>query len=169
MNIVLIGFMCSGKSRVGEALAKKLQWPHFDTDEMIVKDVGASIAEIIRKQGEPAFREVESKAVQLVSIMNKAVISTGGGVPLNPANMSALMLRGELVWLKIKPETVLKRAGNLKSRPLIDPNNPLESIKTRMTEREKFYSVARHQIDVEDQTPQELADKILGMLPSVAA
>ncbi len=167
MNIVLIGFMCSGKSRVGNELAGKLGWPHFDTDEMITKDVGASIADIIRKQGEPAFREVETKAVRLVSTLDKSVISTGGGVPLSSENMNALSERGQFIWLKVSPETVLKRAGNLKSRPLIDPKDPLGSIKVRMAEREKFYSKAQHQIDVENLPPAIVADKILQLLPEL--
>src|SRR5688572_15306391 len=119
MNIVLIGFMCSGKSQVGKALAQKLSWPHVDTDDMISKDVGASIADIIKKQGEPAFREIESKAVQLVASLDKSVISTGGGVPLRAENMAALGQHGHIVWLEVSADTVLKRAGNLKSRPLI--------------------------------------------------
>lgn len=169
MNIVLVGFMCSGKSRVGDALAKKLGWPHYDTDDMISKDVGASISEIIKKQGEPAFREIEKKAVQLVASLDKVVISTGGGVPLNDDNMKALRRNGEAVWLKISPETVLRRAGNLTSRPLIDPKDPLNSIKTRMAEREKFYRTATHTVDAENSTPQLLADKIIALLPSIAA
>ena len=166
MNVVLIGFMCSGKSRVGQALARKLNWPHFDTDEMIVNDVGAPIADIIKKQGEPAFRSVEKKAVQLVSSLDKSVISTGGGVPMDADNMAALKKNGELVWLKISPETVLKRAGNLKSRPLIDPARPLESIRERMAERESAYSKAGFHIDVDNLTPDALADKVAAALSS---
>lgn len=165
MNIVLIGFMCSGKSRVGRELAQRLGWTHLDTDEMITKDVGASIADIIKKQGEPAFRAVESKAVRLVASLDKTVISTGGGVPMDAANMKALSERGRLVWLKVSPETVLNRAGNLKSRPLIDPNDPLGSIRSRMAEREKFYSQAALRVEADTLSPQAAADKILQMIP----
>ncbi len=167
MNIVLIGFMCSGKSRVGQELARLLKWPHFDTDEMITKDVGASVADIIHKQGEPAFRSIEKKAVQLVASLDNSVISTGGGVPLDPNNMKALSERGRFVWLKISPETVLKRAGNLKSRPLIDPQDPIGSIKRRMTEREPAYAKAEFQVSVEDKTPSSVAEQILGLIPAV--
>ena len=111
MNVVLIGFMCSGKSQVGRALAKKWNWNHVDTDEMITKDVGMSVADIIRKKGEPALREVERKAVQLVSLLDKTVISTGGGVPLDADNRSALEKNGIVVWLQVSPQTVLQRAG----------------------------------------------------------
>lgn len=165
MNIVLIGFMCSGKSRVGAALAKKLGWPHIDTDEMIRKDVGSSIADIIVSQGESAFREIENKAVGLVSSLNKTVISTGGGVPTSDANMKMLSSQGQLIWLKVSPETVLKRAGNLKSRPLINSNDPLSSIRRLMSEREKFYSQAPYSLSVDGLVPHQLADKIIEMVP----
>src|ERR1044071_2427963 len=87
MKIILIGFMGSGKSAVGRLLAKKLGWPFFDTDLLVEKQVGQSVADIIRSMGEAAFREVEKKAVQLVSLSNSSVIATGGGVPLDPDNM----------------------------------------------------------------------------------
>lgn len=169
MNIVLVGFMCSGKSRVGKELSKKLGWPHVDTDDMIVKDVGASISDIIRKQGEPAFRAIEQKAVQLVSLLDANVISTGGGVPMDPVNMKALQQSGPLVWLKVSPETVLKRAGNLKSRPLIDPADPIGSIRKRMAEREKFYSQATVSIEADDLAYEAVADKIISLVPGLAA
>lgn len=169
MKIVLIGFMCSGKSKVGRILSKKLGWAHHDTDEMIVKDVGRSIAEIITSQGEPAFRDIEHKVVRLVSLLDECVVSTGGGVPLDPANMKELSKNAEVVWLKVKPETVLKRVGNVKTRPLIDPKNPLESIRTRLSQREKFYATAAVHIDTDDRTPEEVADAVLKEIPSVSS
>ncbi|MCG3204113.1 MAG: Shikimate kinase [Elusimicrobia bacterium] len=168
MNVVLIGFMCSGKSRIGSALAKKLGWTHVDTDERILREQGLTIAELIRTRGEAAFRDIEKQMVAKVSHFDKSVISTGGGVPLNPLNMQVLASHGHVVWLKILPETVLKRAGNLKSRPLIDPANPLESIRKLMAEREKVYSQAPFNIEVENSTPELLADKIIGMLPPLS-
>ncbi len=160
MNVVLIGFMCSGKSQVGRALAKKWGWNHLDTDEMITKDVGLPVAEIIRKRGEPAFREVERKAVQLVSLLDKTVISTGGGVPLDAGNRAALEKNGVTVWLQVSPHTVLQRAGSLKNRPLIDPDHPLESIEKRLTEREPMYALARHAIATDGRTLDSVVDEI---------
>lgn len=159
--------MCSGKSRVGESLARKLKWAHFDTDKIIEKDVGATISDIIRKQGEPAFREVEKKAVKLVSMLDKAVISTGGGVPLNSENMKSLAEQGQIVWLQVNAETALKRAGDFKSRPLIDARDPLNSIKTRLAEREPFYSKANHHIPTDNMTPDQVADQIIQLIPGL--
>jgi shikimate kinase len=134
---------------------------------MITKDVGATPAEIITKRGEVAFREIEKKAVHLVSALDNVVISTGGGVPLDPDNMKSLTERGETVWLKVLPETVLKRAGNLKSRPLIDPKDPLNSIKTKMAARESAYAKARHKIESDALTVNQVADQILSLFPAL--
>jgi shikimate kinase len=163
---VLIGFMCSGKSKVGQLVAKKMGWAHYDTDEMITKDVGARPGDIIRTQGEPAFRQLEEKVVGLVSLLDRCVISTGGGVPLNRANMAQLTAgAAKVIWLRVSPETVIKRAGNLKSRPLIDAARPLESVRERLNEREPFYAAAAHTLDTDEQTPQQLADAIVSLLP----
>lgn len=164
MKIVLIGFMCSGKSKVGRVLSQKLKWPHFDTDELITKQVGATPGEIISSQGEPVFRDLEKKAVSVVAMLNDCVISTGGGVPLDAGNMTELSKNGTLVWLRVRPETVLKRAGNLNSRPLIDKNDPLGSVKARLADREKFYAQAKIVIDVDDVSPEQAAQKILDMI-----
>lgn len=160
MNVVLIGFMCSGKSQVGRALAKKWGWNHVDTDDMISKDVGMSVADIIRKRGEPSFRQVERNAIQLVSLLDKTVISTGGGAVLDSANRTALEKNGITVWLKVSPETVLQRAGSFKNRPLIDSANPLESIRNRLADREPVYSQARHHVVTDGRTLDSVVDEV---------
>jgi shikimate kinase len=165
VKIVLIGFMGSGKSKVGRLLAKKLGWPLFDTDEMLVKEAGASIADLIKTHGEPLFRSMETKLVQSVAQMDSCVVSTGGGVPLNPKNMELLENESETIWLKVSPEAVLKRAGNLKTRPLIDPKDPLNSIRRRLNERIHAYARARHVIDTDTLEPEAVVKKILSLLP----
>ena len=87
MNIVLTGFMATGKSAVGKLLAQRLGYAFFDTDEMIEKQTGHTIADLFAKGGEPPFRELEAQTVALVSLMDRAVIATGGGVPLRKSNM----------------------------------------------------------------------------------
>lgn len=160
MKVVLIGFMCTGKSKVGKILAAKLGWPHFDTDDIITKDVGATPAEIIRKRGEPALRETERKIVRLLSAVDPSVISTGGGVPLNEENMKDLSENAKLVWLRATPETILKRAGDLKLRPLIDAANPLVSIRERLKDREPAYAVAETTLDTDTLSPDQVAEVI---------
>jgi shikimate kinase len=99
MNIVLIGFMATGKSAVGRRVAERLGWSFFDTDDMIERQTGHSIADLFANGGEDAFRELESKTVSLVAMMDKAVIATGGGVPLRSENMDELERTGRVVLL----------------------------------------------------------------------
>jgi shikimate kinase len=167
MKIVLIGFMGSGKSKVGRLLAAKLGWPHHDTDDMIAKQVGMPAGEIIRTKGEAAFRDVEKRAVSLIALSDRCVISTGGGVPLDSFAMSELARNATVVWLKISPETALQRAGNLKSRPLIDPAKPLESIRQRMNDRNPIYQrTAQHTVESDGLAPEDVVEKIAALLPT---
>lgn len=162
MNLVLIGFMCSGKSSVGRQLSKKLGWNFFDTDEMVTKQVGSSVGDIIRAQGESAFRQIEKKAVQLVALSDSVVISTGGGVPLDPENMKELSRNGKVIWLKASAMEILKRAGgSFQSRPLIDPADPRGSIERRLKEREPIYSKADLTIDTDGLEITTIVDQIL--------
>lgn len=165
MNIVLIGFMCSGKSKVGRLLAQRLGRPHYDTDELISRKTNMSVADLIRTQGEQAFRDHESEAVREVSSLQNAVISTGGGAPLREENMQTLSKSGYVVWLKVSPEVILKRAGNLASRPLIDPDHPLDSIRRRLAEREQAYAAAAYSVDTDAMNPHDVAEKVLSTLP----
>lgn len=166
MKIVLIGFMGSGKSRIGRQLAAKLGWAHHDTDEMISKQVGMPVGDIIRSKGEASFRDVERNAVSLVSLNDRAVISTGGGVPLNPENMADLSKDGFVVWLKVSPETALRRAGNIKTRPLIDPADPLGSIRQRMEERNPIYERFAHKtVESDHMEPDQVVEKIMTLIP----
>jgi shikimate kinase len=169
MNVVLIGFMCSGKSSVGRQLARRLGRTFFDTDELITKQVGSPVADIIRTKGEAAFRDIEKKVVQLVALSDLCVISTGGGVPQDADNMRELARTGEIVWLKVSPDVVLKRAGNLQSRPLIDPKDPQGSVEKRMKEREQFYSKASIAIDTDQLSIDDTVEKIITKIPSLSS
>src|SRR4051812_10449243 len=126
--------MCSGKSRVGRDLAARLGWSFTDTDDIVSKSAGARVEDIIRKRGEAAFREHEADAVRRACENDRSVIATGGGVPLNPDDVKALGKNGQIVWLKVSPRTVLRRAGDLGSRPLIDASDPLGSVSKRLRE-----------------------------------
>lgn len=161
MNIVLTGFMGSGKSSVGKKLAKKLQFQFIDTDEIIEKDVGISIAKIFQKKGEPYFREVESKAVALVSILDKFVIATGGGVPLKKANMEELERNSIVIYLKVSPEIVLKRIGHDLSRPLLKTKDPLETAREILHKREQAYARCTEMIDTDHSSIDEVIEKII--------
>jgi shikimate kinase len=147
-NIVLIGFMGTGKSVVGKRLAAELGLSFFDTDSLIEARTGMKIAEIFEKHGEAAFREIEKEVVREVSQKERCVISTGGGVVTDAENVRNLTSRGELICLTASPETILKRIERrANARPLLSGENPLERIRTLLQERRPFYTQASFTLD----------------------
>ena len=165
MKIVLLGFMCSGKTKTGQILSQRLGWPHYDTDSLVEKKAGKTIAELINKYGEGFFRDLEKEVVKSVCEQDTCIISTGGGVPLNSENMENLRRESAVVWLRVSPKTVLKRIGNIKTRPLLDPKRPLDSICDLLQKRRPFYEVADHHIVTDDLTPEEVAEQIYSFVP----
>ncbi|MBI4395845.1 MAG: shikimate kinase [Elusimicrobia bacterium] len=169
MNIVLIGFMGTGKSSVGRLLSKRLGRPFFDTDEMIEKETGLAIADIFAKAGEPAFRDMETKTIKLVSLLDNAVISTGGGVPLREENMRELERNGVVFCLNAKPENILERLKEeIETRPLLKTKDPFLAIQERLLARRKAYSRCRHAIETDGLTAEQVAETILNLMPKAA-
>jgi shikimate kinase len=161
VNIVLTGFMATGKSVVGQLLAHRLGWAFFDTDDLIEKQTGHSIADLFAKGGEPAFRDLEAQTVSLVSLMDKAVIATGGGVPLRKSNMDELERNGRVFLLTASPETLVRRL-DLASvpRPLLMGATPLDRVRELLNERRASYSRCQETIETDFLTDQQVADKI---------
>jgi len=124
-NIVLVGFMGTGKTSVGKILAEKLKRPVIDVDRRIEKSRRQTIGEIFEKHGEPYFRELEKSVILQVSREKGTVITTGGGAVLDPQNLAALKAGGWVVALFAKPETVFQRVGRSKQRPLLKGKDKL--------------------------------------------
>ena len=142
-NIVLLGFMGTGKSAVGRALAKELKYRFVDTDQRVEEKSGKKIAELFTENGEAYFRELESQAVQEAAQQGACVISTGGGAILNPKNLEALRRNGFLVLLESDPEVILKRVQKRAGqRPLLQGPDPLAEIKRLLEERAPYYRCA---------------------------
>ena len=158
--------MCSGKSKIGRLLAQRLNWPHHDTDQLVASASGSPVAALIRERGEEAFRGLERETVRRLAALDRCVISTGGGVPLDPENMKDLSRDALVVWLRVRAETVVQRAGDLASRPLIDPSDPLGSVRRRMAEREPVYAAAGRAIDSDGGPPDRVVEQILALLPA---
>lgn len=139
-NIILTGFMGTGKTTVGRLLAKQLNYEFIDTDQHIEKQIGCSIAEFFRTEGEVAFRRKESELATTLSEKGGMVISTGGRMMLDPGNAEALSKTGRVFCLIAAPEEILERVSNDSNvRPLLQGANPLEHIVELMQEREKGY------------------------------
>lgn len=137
-NIVLIGFMGTGKSSVGRRLAKVLGRRLIDTDRQIEAQEGMSIAAIFSEKGEPYFRALEAEMARSLGQESGCVIATGGGMALNPANLDAL--GGVRIVLTATPEAILKRTRrHADVRPLLRGSDPLSTIRKLLAEREEVY------------------------------
>lgn len=138
-NIVLVGFMASGKTTVGGRLAKDLHLEFVDTDDIIEEEAGKSIKEIFSDEGEEAFRCLEKKVVKEVTEKEDQVIACGGGVVLYPQNVEALKKTGVVLYLKVSPNDVRKRVGKDTARPLLNVANKKKQVESLLCRREKAY------------------------------
>ena len=162
-NVVLIGFMGTGKSTVGKRLAKLLNWNFIDTDVAIEELTGLSVAELFRLHGEKRFRSEEALLVKRLSEERGCIIATGGGTVLNPENWRLLAGHGILVQLFATVETVLERIGSRpNSRPLLKGSR--EAIEALWQERQEIYAKADLIIDTTDKDIDEVAGEILARL-----
>jgi shikimate kinase len=161
MNIILTGFMGSGKTSVGKLLAKKLDYKFVDLDKLIVERVGKSINDIFAEKGEKYFRDIETKIVKEISLDDKQVVATGGGVVLRTENMDALEKSGQIIYLHVSPEVVYERLKYDDSRPLLKVKDPLQKIKELLDKREPYYKRNNFMIDTSNMTVEEVVQEIV--------
>lgn len=140
-NVYLMGFMCSGKTRVGKLLADRLGWPFIDTDDLIVKEKGISIPEIFRDEGEPAFRKLEKSCISMVTEKSGQVVSLGGGAVIDPDNWEKIVTTGITIALSYPPEILAARLARKTDRPLMDGYDGDEKLKqvVGMLDKRKIY------------------------------
>src|SRR3989338_5361307 len=138
-NIVLLGFMGTGKTSVGKILASKLGRRVIDIDHVIEVSEKKKIREIFEKEGETRFRGLEKEAVRVVARETGVVITTGGGVVLDPENIPALRQNGVLVELTATVETVFRRVKDSKHRPLLGGGNLMAEIRKLYEPRKPLY------------------------------
>lgn len=166
-NIILEGFMGSGKSTVSELISDKLELELIDTDEAIEEAEGRKISEIFEQDGEEAFRDMETELMEMVisEHMRENVISLGGGLPVREKNRELLKRAGKVVYLRTSPETVYDRLKGDDTRPLLKSENPLARIKELQDKRGKIYEEAADIIvDTDGKTPAEVADEIIAAI-----
>ncbi|OQY09125.1 MAG: hypothetical protein B6I28_03600 [Fusobacteriia bacterium 4572_132] len=138
-NIVLTGYMGTGKTTIGNNLAKEMGMKFIDTDELIEKKAGIKISEIFKNFGEEKFREIETEVAKEMLKINNSIISTGGGIVLKDKNMEYLRKNGIVFLLWASPETIYNRIKNNKNRPLLRVKNPQKKIEEMLEEREVKY------------------------------
>lgn len=161
-NIVLIGFMGSGKSSIGRLLAAKLGFQLVDTDRIIIDREGVEIGEIFARHGEPHFRDLETAALRSIAHLNRCVIATGGGIVGREENRELLRGLGFVVWLTASEEVIFERVSRNTRRPLLQTANPRETVTRLLAERRPLYeAAAAFTIDSTSLAHAEVAEAII--------
>ena len=190
-NIILVGFMASGKSHVGRILAQRTGRPLADSDELIVARAGKSVERIFAEDGEAAFRTLERAVISELCAGSGRIISAGGGAFVDPDNRRIMRAGGRVFCLHARPETIYKRLaatnpgsdnpapdnpepdnpepdddnpGAAPVRPLLAGDNPLERIRELLAQRAPAYNQAHHRIDTDALAPEQVAERVLETL-----
>jgi shikimate kinase len=166
MNLFLIGYRCTGKTSVGEVLARQLGWRFVDTDRMVVDAVGVSIVRMVADHGWPFFREQERQALVSASTGDHQVVATGGGVVLDDRNVATMKKSGMIVWLTASLKTIEARMrgddateGN---RPSLTGQGRLAEIASVLSERMPLYEKAAELvIDTDQEKISAICDRII--------
>jgi len=159
-NIVLVGFMGTGKTTVGRLLAARLGMEFVDADDVIVAREGRAISDIFASSGEPYFRAVERKVVSGLAARRGLVVAAGGGVVLNQANLDDLGRDGFVVCLTAEPATVLSRVQQDTSRPLLAGDDKLSRITALLEKRRPLYDAVPRRVATDSLKPEEIAGRI---------
>jgi shikimate kinase len=164
-NIVLVGFMGTGKTTVGQLLSEQTGMPLVDMDAKIEDRAGKSINEIFAQDGEPHFRTLEREMTQDLAAREGQVVSTGGGVVLNPANIADYEQNGLVVCLLASAEEILNRVQHDDTRPLL-AGDKQELVLQLLENRRPLYEAITHKIDTNGLAPEEIAQKIIRLYES---
>ncbi len=183
-NIILVGFMASGKTVVGRALSRLTGKPLVDADDEIVLRAGKPIHQIFEDSGEAAFRAMERDVIQGLCARPGIIIAAGGGAFVDSENQQRMLAHGPVVCLRARPETILRRitqassaqpsqannppyeeetAGGLHRpvRPMLAGDDPLARIKTLLSQRAVAYAKAHYTVETDELTPQQVAQQVL--------
>lgn len=160
MNIVLVGFMGTGKTQVAKALSKRLGMKYICTDEVIEDKERRSINEVFRKNGEAYFRSIEKEVVKKVAQLDKFIIDTGGGVVLDQENVESLKKNGKLFCLAARSDVILERTKKYRHRPLLNVEDPKAKVEELLKMRAPFYTQADFSIDTSNLTVDEVVEQI---------
>ena len=155
-HIFIVGMMGTGKTSIGKKLAKRLSYAWFDTDQLLEEEWGYSIDTFFQKHGEAAFRQAEQEILMKLVDKHPAVITTGGGIVLNPANCRLMLQNGQVISLTAHPDELIRRLQYDQSRPLLK-GNVKEKVWKLATERAEKYQFADLMIDT---TKKKIADVV---------
>ncbi len=170
-NIILVGFMASGKSHVGRILSERTDMRLVDADTEIVARAGKSIEEIFADEGEAGFRNLEREVIAELCGESGQIISAGGGAFVEPENRRVMLAGGTVFCLQARPETIFRRLQSDNDsgqavRPLLAGPDPLGRIRELLAERAEAYGQAHHRLNTDEVTAEEVAGMVLGIFRS---
>ena len=162
MNIILTGFMGTGKTSVGKRLAKRMGWQFIDVDRLIEASAKRSIPELFAQRGEAVFRRLERRCISRIIHDRYQVIATGGGAFVDPHSRARLRLSGPVICLTATPQTVLARVGRkIATRPLLAKgHDPLARIRTLLRQRAPAYAKADLSIDTSHLAIEDVVERL---------
>ena len=164
-NIVLIGFMGSGKSSVAKYLNRILGMEVLEMDAEIAMQQGMSISGIFEKFGEEYFRKLETKLLQSANEGDVYIISCGGGVALREKNVEEIKKKGKIIFLNAEPQTIYERVKHDTGRPLLNGRNHVEGIAKLMQQRqEKYLAAADLIVSTDNRTVEDIGEEIVRRL-----
>ncbi len=153
--------MGTGKSTVGRIVAEQLKFDLLDTDALIEQRSGKKITDIFAQNGESTFRQLEAQLVTELATCTNTIISTGGGLPTNPANLESLKSHSLVVCLWAAPEAIFERVREQSHRPLLHDADPLGKIRSLLNAREPFYKQADVLINSDLRSAREVAQQVI--------
>ena len=166
-NIILVGFMASGKTSVGRALAARTGWPLVDADDVIVARAGKPIHRIFAEDGEPAFRELERQVIADLCAGERQVIASGGGAFVDPQNREVMLSGGRVFFLSASPAVILRRVQEEDAggpiRPLLAVDDPEARIGELLAQRAAAYAQAHHTVETDALTAEGVAARIMSI------
>lgn len=162
-NIVLTGFMGSGKTSVGKAVARQLGREFIDMDNVLVQRLGAPIADVFARQGEPHFRRAEKELCHELSSPRGLVVAAGGGAVVDRDNRLALGLGGLLICLDLTSAEALRRIGDPSSRPMLRGSDPARRVGDLLAERSPVYDAIPRHINTSGLSIRQTARQVIGM------
>ncbi len=167
-NILLIGFMGTGKSTVSSRLKEQLGMNEVDTDKLIEKQQGMHISDIFAEKGEEAFRNMETELLRQLKSERNLIISCGGGMALRDENAAIMKEAGVVVWLTAAPETILERVKHDDSRPLLRGNKNVDFIRNLLEQRNPKYTAAADVAVATDHRPvRDICEEIIRRVDGV--
>ena len=167
-NIMLIGFMGSGKSTIAKYLSHILEMQYLETDDFIVKREDMTINEIFQRKGEEYFRRCENNALRELETRQGIIISCGGGMPMKDENVELMKKNGKIVLLTASPETIFERVRYSNERPLLNGNMNVEYIKDLMEKRkDRYESIADIVVDTNNKPIHVIAEEVVSKLATL--